>query len=78
MRKAVFLFTFLIILCLVKTTGKAQPHSVLASGNWYKVAITETNVYSISGSYLENNGISISNIDPEKIRVFGHPGGILP
>lgn len=78
MNRVRIVFILAIFLCLFKNTGIAQTHSVLASGEWYKLAVTESNVYSISGAYLENNGVSLSGIDPEKIRIFGHPGGMLP
>ena len=70
------------ILLLVSLTflhkGYAQMHSVLATGNWYKFAVTESSIYQLTGSDLENAGISISNIDPAKIRLFGTKGGMLP
>ena len=56
----------------------AQTHSVLSSGEWHKLAVTESNIYSITGAYLQNNGISLAGIETEKIRLFGHPGGVLP
>lgn len=51
---------------------------MLATGNWYKFAVTESSIFQITGSDLENAGISISNIDPSKIRLFGAKGGMLP
>ena len=56
----------------------SQTHSVLATGDWYKIAVTESNVYAISGSDLESYGIILSQLDPNKIRLFGNAGGMLP
>ena len=78
MSRVGIVFTSIIFLCLFNIQGMAQTHSVLSSGKWYKLAVTESNIYSISGAYLENNGITISEIEPEKIRVYGHPSGMLP
>lgn len=56
----------------------AQDHSVLSTGIWYKFAVTESNIYAINGNDLVSNGVSISDINPAQIRIFGHPGGMLP
>jgi hypothetical protein len=51
--------------------------SVLASGDWYKVAITKNGVYKMDKSFLTSLGINLSNIDPRNIKVFGNGGQIL-
>ena len=67
-----------VISWLFPCNSHGQIHSKLATGDWYKIAVTESNIYAISGSDLESYGISLSNVDPNKIRLFGNPGGILP
>lgn len=72
-------FIFLIIISIgFFNKNQAQTHSLLLTGNWYKFAITESGVFVLKGSDLESIGISISEIDPAKIRLFGKPGGMLP
>lgn len=56
----------------------AQPTSVLNEGVWYRVAVTETGVYQLSGSFLQEQGIDISAIQPDQIGIFGFGGGMLP
>ncbi|MCD4734858.1 MAG: hypothetical protein K8R53_02320, partial [Bacteroidales bacterium] len=51
--------------------------SVLAGGDWYKVAVQSTGVYKISYNDLESMGISPGNIDPEKISIHGNGCGML-
>ena len=53
-------------------------HSILATGNWYKIAVAETGIYKITHSELQNMGIDVSAIDPRNIRIFGNGGGMLP
>lgn len=53
-------------------------HSVLAGGSWYKVGVTSSGIYSLSGSFLQSNGISISGINPNQVKVHGFGGGPLP
>ncbi len=75
----------------VQTTNKDfntfdNPHldvsrSVLASGNFFKIAINETGIYRIDRTFLESlpelEG-SANNIDPQEIRVFGNGGAPVP
>ncbi|MFP4290591.1 MAG: type IX secretion system sortase PorU [Cyclobacteriaceae bacterium] len=52
--------------------------SVLASGNWYRLAVTEKGIYSISGSFLQEQGIDLNTIKPDRLGIFGFGGGMLP
>ncbi|MFY0683692.1 MAG: type IX secretion system sortase PorU [Balneola sp.] len=52
--------------------------SPLATGNWYKIPITENNIYQLDYSYLEDIGIDVENIDPKKIQLWGANGFQLP
>jgi len=49
-------------------------NSVLNSGDWVKIAVTQDGVYKISWSELVNMGFN----DPQNVRVFGYGGGMLP
>lgn len=52
--------------------------SVLSSGTWYKVGITETGIYKIDRNTLDALGV-LSSVNPQKIKVFGNGlKGILP
>lgn len=52
--------------------------SVLSSGSWYKIGITESGIYKIDQATLNALGIT-SSIDPRKISVFGNGvSGPLP
>lgn len=53
-------------------------HSVLSSGNWYKLAVTQTGVYRLTYSDLQAMGINMAGIDPLKIGIFGRGGTMLP
>lgn len=53
--------------------------SVLESGEWYKIGVTSKGLYKIDRAYLENLGIDVSMVDPEKLAIFGNGGnGMLP
>lgn len=59
-----------------KPTGAA--HSVLASGNWYKIAVPSRGVYKINYAFLQSLGVNPSAINPANIRVYGNGGTVLP
>jgi hypothetical protein len=50
--------------------------SVLSLGDWYKFSVDKSGIFKISGTDLQNAGINISNLNPDKIGVYGF-GGML-
>jgi hypothetical protein len=62
---------------LKETKGGYASLSVLATGNWYKISLTETGIYKITYNDLQNMGIDPSSIDPRNIRLYGNGGGML-
>ena len=72
MRRIFYLASFLSI-----HIGFAQS-SVLSTGSWFKVGITETGIYKIDRNTLSILGVP-SSINPQKIKIYGNGiGGILP
>ncbi|MCF8369510.1 MAG: type IX secretion system sortase PorU [Bacteroidales bacterium] len=55
-----------------------KPHSVLASGNWHKMAVNNTGIYKLSYQYLSDIGINVSSLNPQHIRIYGNGGGMVP
>lgn len=52
--------------------------SVLSTGAWYKLAVAKRGVYKIDYGLLKKMGIDPSRINPQKIKLFGNTGGMLP
>ncbi len=52
--------------------------SALATGDIYKVSVTQAGIHAIDTELLQNMGIDISSIDPSKVRILGQGGGIQP
>lgn len=48
--------------------------SVLSSGKWYKVSVTQSGIHQISYSQLKEWGFS----DPYRVRIYGYGGILLP
>lgn len=59
-----------------KRTYAAQ--SVLATGNWYKLAITEPGIFELDWGFFQSLGIDPASIDPRTLRIYGNGGGMLP
>jgi hypothetical protein len=53
-------------------------NSVLASGMWYKISITQSGVYKIDKAFLEQCGINVNGLNPNSIHIYGNGEGKLP
>lgn len=71
-----------ILLCLPGLWAGGQRtytnSSVLAGGNWYKIAVTEQGVYKIDLAFLARLGVSTVNLSSSSIQLFGNGGQMLP
>ncbi len=66
---------------LRKTSGNRvyAANSVLSSGNWSKISISKRGLYKIDYNFLKDKlGLSMSGLNPAKIRIFGNGGEMLP
>lgn len=67
----------LLFTCTQDALG--QNSSVLASGQWYKLAVLEDGPYKIDYSLLIEMGLDPGSIDPKKLAVYGNSyNGMLP
>lgn len=65
---------------LNKTTGNRiyAGSSVLASGTWYKIAISSQGIHKLDYNFLKDKlGLSMASLNPAKIRIFGNGGEML-
>jgi hypothetical protein len=74
-----YYFSFTFFLLTIPSITNAQ-NSVLAQGEFYKLAITNPQgaVYKIDKNFLLKLGINPQNINPQNIQIFGNGGGMLP
>ncbi|NNL83208.1 MAG: type IX secretion system sortase PorU, partial [Winogradskyella sp.] len=56
----------------------ALTNSVLSSGQWYRFYIEKSGIYKISRNFLSQLGVSVGNIDPRTIKIFGNGGRMMP
>ena len=60
------------------TTVSGQEASVLATGTWLKLAVTEEGLYRITPEQLRDQGWNPDEIDPAALQLYGYGGGMLP
>lgn len=56
---------------------QSREHSVLASGDWFKISIDKSGIYKLTYEQLSSMGFPVGG-DPENFALFGNGGGILP
>ncbi len=61
-----------------KKSGSWAASSVLASGDWYRLAVVTDGVYKLTYDDLKQLGMKPDSLDPALIRLFGNGGGMLP
>jgi hypothetical protein len=62
----------------IYTTGYSQESSVLSTGLWYKLAVTQTGVYQINYDMLRKMGVDVATISPDRIQIYDNGGRMLP
>lgn len=53
-------------------------NSVLSNGRWFQMALDKDGMYKITPSFLQTNGVDLSNVSISNIRLFGNGMGMLP
>ncbi len=59
-------------------TATFASSSVLANGEWFKIAVVKSAAYKLTYNYLSSLGMDLDNIDPRNFRIYGYGGGMLP
>ncbi len=60
------------------TTRTHAAHSVLASGDWYKMGVAESGIYKLDKATLSKMGLDPKGVNPNNLHVYGNSVGILP
>ena len=69
---------FLLFLIAVSQVFAQNAASVLAQGDWSKVAVSEDAIYMLSPADLESLGLGTAPFESAKIGVYGRSAGLLP
>lgn len=69
----------LLLTGLLRTMGPSWAQSsVLAEGQWYKVAVEKDGMYEITYDQLRKGGIDPDKLNPVAIQLYTYPTGMLP
>lgn len=63
--------------CIFLSSVLISQNSILSSGEWYKIGVTQTGIYSIDLAFLNSLGLNVAEINPQNIRVYGNIAGVL-
>jgi hypothetical protein len=64
---------------ILRREGITYPSSsILASGSWYKLAVSNGGIYKLDYNFLKSLGMNPDNLDPSRLKIFGHSDGALP
>ena len=75
LKKSLISFLIIGIACF---QAMAQS-SVLSSGNWYKIAVSNSGMYKLDYNFFQNTlKIAPATINPQKIKIYGNGGKMLP
>jgi hypothetical protein len=75
-------YTVLLIAFFLTVAASAQrtyrSNSVLAMGDWYKLAVKQPGVHRINIPLLQSLGVNTTSLQSGSIRLFGNGGEMLP
>lgn len=63
---------------VVPASNSFAASSVLQTGNWFKISVSERGIYKLSHAFFKNMGLDPSSFDPKNIRIYGNGGALLP
>ncbi|HSN50280.1 MAG TPA: C25 family cysteine peptidase, partial [Bacteroidales bacterium] len=76
--KKIYILLLIMMPLFVLAGSFPKPHSVLASGKWYKISVYRSGIHRITYENFLQMGFDPSTITPAGIRIFGNGGGMLP
>ncbi|MDO7853650.1 type IX secretion system sortase PorU [Hymenobacter convexus] len=53
-------------------------HSVLQTGDWYKIGVAESGIYKLDKAMLADMGLNVQTLNPNNLHIYGNSMGILP
>ncbi|MDI9363666.1 MAG: type IX secretion system sortase PorU [Flavobacterium sp.] len=79
MRTLILFFFIFNIFSAVKTAAQRvyTTNSVLQTGNFLKIGVTQAGIYKVDIAFLNNNGLSGANISSAAIKLYGNGGQML-
>ena len=61
-----------------RPAGVVTVPSVLGTGSWYRLTVSEEGMYRLDAQYFSSVGINLQGIDPRTIKIYGNGGREIP
>lgn len=79
MKSNPLIFSGSVLICIFLWVSHAySQNSVLSSGEWHQLSVSETGIYKITYNDLLSFGINPALINPKFIRIYGNGSKMLP
>jgi hypothetical protein len=79
MKSDFLIFSGSVMICMVLWVHQVHSqNSVLTSGEWHQLAVSETGIYRITYDDLLDFGINPALINPKFVRIYGNGSQMLP
>ena len=81
MRNIVSRIVLAVVLALSFKVGMAQDNtyqSVLNNHTWYRLSVTKEGIYKLDFATLQAMGVDMGAVNPNQIKIYGNPSGVLP
>ena len=59
-------------------SGSFAINSVMASGQWFKIGVTEDGIHRINKEFLSSIGVDVMSLVPSELNIYGNGFGQLP
>jgi len=74
-----FIFPGNMLICMLLWLNQGHPqNSVLTTGEWHKLTVSETGIYRITYNDLLGFGINPALINPKFVKIYGNGSQMLP
>ena len=78
-RHIISFLVFCLLLSPLCTLAQSDLYeSVLSQGTWYKMAVAKDGVYKLDYNLFQSLGVSMIDLNPDQIRIFGNESSPLP
>ena len=64
----------------IRQAGPAmrKPSFSFSQGRWFRISISEEDVYQITGAFLKGKGVELASIEPSTMKIYNNGGQQLP
>lgn len=62
----------------IRSNKTIAANSVLQSGEWFKLGVTQSGIYKLDHAFFTSRGINPNGLTPSTLQVYGNGGGMLP